>query len=106
MSKVDSENLHNDLSGNIDNQYAINNETSKQNEPDIDKLDVVANDMYDVVKKKSSFGAIVNKSIQLTWKDITIKSPPKKLLWKKIDSRQQEKIIIGKWIAKELELIS
>ena len=80
MSKVDSENSHNDLSGNIDNQYAIKNETSKQNEPDIDKLDIIANDMNGVAKKKSSFGAIVNKSIQLIWKDITIKSPPKKRL--------------------------
>ena len=80
MSRVDSENLHNDLSGHIDNQYAINNETSKQNEPDIDKLDVVANNMDEIIKKKSSFGAIVNKSIQLTWKDITIKAPPKKRL--------------------------
>ena len=80
MSRVDSVNSHNDLSGNIDNQYTLKNETSKQNKPDIDKLDVVANDMDEIVKKKSSFGAIVNQSIQLTWKDITIKAPPKKRL--------------------------
>ena len=80
MSRVDSVNSHNDLSGHIDNQYAIKYETSKQNEPDIDKLGVVATDMDEIIKKKSSFETIVNKSIQLTWKNITIKSPPKKRL--------------------------
>ena len=96
MSKVHSLNSLSEFSGgNVENEYASKDE-SKDNSTPPEKVGSLQHDLDKDLKKKSSFGAVVNTRIQLTWKNITIKAPPKKRLCKKVDLDQPDKIILGK----------
>jgi len=47
------------------------------------------------IKKKSSFGAVQQTKLQLSWRDITITAPPKRKWCRGGNADEEDKVILG-----------